>query len=83
MLLRKKATYAFDGKAEEVGGKIAIMPIQLGTADFYGSPYACLHNSRNSFNLIKRGKSRQTFPHTAFPQCPLYFYYYFFVTTEC
>ena len=42
------------GDLVSVGGKVAMMPISLGTADFYGTPYSCLHYSCDCFNFTKR-----------------------------
>jgi photosystem I P700 chlorophyll a apoprotein A1 len=44
-------SYALVGSC--IGGKIAMMPIQLGTADFMVHHIMHLH-PRNSFNFIKR-----------------------------
>jgi photosystem I P700 chlorophyll a apoprotein A1 len=46
-------SYAFGGEVVEVGGKIAMMPIQLGTADFMVH-HIHAFTIHNSFNFIKR-----------------------------
>jgi photosystem I P700 chlorophyll a apoprotein A1 len=54
------ASYAFGGDIVAVNGKIAMMPISLGTADFmvHHIPF---YNSRNCTNFIKRYVIRKKF----------------------
>ena len=42
------------GDLVAVGGKVAMMPIPLGTADFPSPPYSCLYDSRDCSDPIER-----------------------------